>query len=176
LSEKKIVEICIYEQGIENYPKTTVVLANLAMLIWVALGTISCWFLAPIAAWIYLPLAVIMVWVVLRRLVCVDCYYYGKWCGTGWGKLSAVFFKQGNIENFATSIGVKLAPMTYGLLSLIPLVLVIVALIQAVTVAKIVVLVLLLLMSVYSGFISRQKSCVGCKMRLMCPGSTAKGE
>ncbi|UCB42337.1 MAG: hypothetical protein JSV77_07685 [Dehalococcoidales bacterium] len=176
MSETKIVEICIYEQGIENYPKRTVVLANLAMITWVALGTISCWFLVPLAAWIYLPVAVVMVWVVLRRLVCIDCYYYGKWCGTGWGKLSAVFFKQGSLECFATGIGVKLAPITYGLLSLIPLVLVIIALIQAVTVAKIVVLMLLLLMSVYSGFISRQKSCVGCKMRLMCPGTTAKGE
>jgi hypothetical protein len=176
LSEKKVVEICIYGQGIENYPIRTVVLANLAMITWVALGTAACWFLAPVVAWIYLAVAVVMVWVVLRRLVCVDCYYYGKWCGTGWGKLSTVFFKQGNIERFATGIGVKLAPITYGLLSLVPLVLVIIALVQEVTAARIVVLVLLLLMSVYSGYISRQKSCVGCKMRLMCPGSTAKGE
>lgn len=176
MSEKNVVEVRIYEQGIENYPKRTVTLANLAMITWVALGTVACWFLAPIVAWIYLAVAVVMVWVVLRRLVCVNCYYYGKWCGTGWGRLSAVFFKQGSLECFATGIGVKLAPMTYGLLSLIPLVLVIIALVQAVTVAKIVVLVLLLLMSVYSGFISRQKSCVGCKMRLMCPGSTVRGE
>lgn len=176
MPEKKIVEICIYEQGIENFPMRAVVLANLAMVAWIALGTIACWFLAPLAAWIYLAVAVSMVWVVLRRLVCVNCYYYGKWCGTGWGKLSAVFFRQGNINSFKGSIGVKLAPMTYGLLSLIPLVLVIVSLVQAVTIAKVIVLVLLLAMSVYSGFISRLKSCFGCKMRLMCPGSTAKVE
>ena len=176
MSEKKTVEICIYEQGIEDYPKRTVVLANLAMIAWVALGTAACWFLAPVVAWIYLAVAVVMVWVVLRRLVCVDCYYYGKWCGTGWGRLSALFFKQGNIECFATGIGVKLAPMTYGLLSLIPLVLIIIALVQDVTAARIMVLVLLLFMAFYSGYISRRNSCVGCKMRLMCPGSTAKGE
>ncbi|HEY42097.1 MAG TPA: hypothetical protein G4O18_09640 [Dehalococcoidia bacterium] len=176
MSDKQTIEICIYEQGIESYPKRTVVVANLAMVTWVALGTVACWFLAPIVAWIYLAVAVVMVWVVLRRLVCVDCYYYGKWCGTGWGKLSAMLFKQGNIECFATGIGVKLAPLTYGLLSLIPLVLIIIGLVQEVTAARIVVLVLLLFMAVYSGYISRRNSCVGCKMRLMCPGSTAKGE
>jgi hypothetical protein len=158
---------------LEQHPKATITLANLAMAIWIASGTAACWFLHPIIAWVYLAVALITVGVVLRRLVCVNCYYYGKWCGTGWGKLAALFFKAGDMEKFSTSIGVKLAPLTYGLLSLIPIVLIIVSIVLEFTVAKIIVLAVLLLVSVYSAFLSRKRGCVNCKMKLACPGSVS---
>ena len=167
-------EIKICEQGLEEYSKTGIVLGNLAMALWIALGTIACWFFSPLLAWIYLLFAIVMVGIVLRKLVCTNCYYYGKWCCTGWGKLSALFFKKGNIENFDKSIGIKLAPLTYGLLSLIPVVLIVFSIIRGFTMSKVVVLLLLLLISFYSGAIGRKKACANCKMRLICPGSAVK--
>ncbi|NQT31440.1 MAG: hypothetical protein HQ588_03820 [Deltaproteobacteria bacterium] len=166
-------KIAIFEQGLEEHPKATIILGNLVMMLWIALGTIACWFLHPLLGWLYLAAALIMVGVVLRKLVCTNCYYYGKWCGTGWGKLSALFFKKGEMEKFSTSIGVKLAPLTYGLLSLIPIVLIVISIIKEFTVFKIIVLALLLLVSVYSGFLSRKKGCANCKMKLACPGSVS---
>jgi hypothetical protein len=166
-------KIDIFKQGLEEHPKTTVILGNLVMALWIALGTIACWFLHPLIAWLYLAAALIMVGVVLRKLVCTNCYYYGKWCGLGWGKLAALFFKEGDMEKFSTSIGVKLAPLTYGLLSLIPIVLVVISIIMEFTVFKVVVLALLLLVSFYSGFLSRKKGCANCKMKLACPGSVS---
>ena len=176
MQEKKN-EIKIYEQGCEQFGLGSIVFGNLAMLVWIGLGTASCWFFQffhHIAAWVYLGVALLMVFVVLRRLVCVNCYYYGKRCPIGWGKLAALMFKQGSMERFGTSIGVKLAPMTYGLLSMIPLGFCIAAMVQDFEVAQPVVLVLLLAMSAYSGTISRKKSCVNCKMRLICPGCAVK--
>ncbi len=167
-------EIRIYEQGLEDYPKANMILGNLIMLLWIALGTIACWFLYPLAGWVYLGSAVIMVYVVLRKLVCTNCYYYDKWCGIGWGKLSALFFKKGNIEDFDTSIGLKLAPFAYGILSLIPLILLIISIILEFTASKLLILLLLLSISVFSGTISRKKACVECKMRLICPGCAVK--
>jgi len=167
-------EIKIYEQGLEEYPKSSIILGNFLMILWIALGTISCWFLYPLVAWFYLGFAVIMVFVILRRLVCTDCYYYDKWCCMGWGKLSALVFKRGNIEKFNTSIGMKLAPLTYGLLTVIPLISIVISIFQEFSVSKIIVLVLLLSISFYSGAISRKKSCEKCKMRLICPGSAVK--
>lgn len=164
----------IFEQGLEKHPGAGIILGNLIMLLWIVLGTLACWFLSPLVAWIYLAVALLMVYVVLRRLVCTNCYYYDKWCGTGWGKLAALLFKPGTIEKFPTSIGIRLAPITYGLLSLIPLVLVVISIIQAFTVPRLVVLLLLLAVSVYSGGISRKKGCVNCKMRLICPGCAVK--
>ncbi|MBM3156289.1 MAG: hypothetical protein FJ004_03275 [Chloroflexi bacterium] len=166
----------IYEQGLEEYPKSWIMLGNLGMLLWIALGTAACWFLYPLAAWIYLPVALFMVFVILRWLVCTNCYYYGKWCPTGWGKLTALLFKQGSIEKFSKSAGIKLAPLTYGLLSLIPLILVIIALVRDFTVPKLVVLILLLLISGYSAVGNRKKSCAKCKMRTICPGSGVRNE
>lgn len=164
-------DISIYDQGIEQYSKVTVIFGNFMMLLWIALGTIACRFLCPLVAWIYFAFAIIMVYVVLRKLVCTNCYYYGKLCAMGWGKLSALLFKKGNIKDFKTSIGVKLAPLTYGLLSIIPLILVVISIFLGFSIFKIVILVLLLLVSFYSGAISRKKTCAECKMKLMCPGS-----
>lgn len=164
----------IYEQGFEEYSKASIFLGNLMMLIWIALGTIASWFLHPLAAWIYLTFAVVMVGIVLRKLVCTNCYYFGKWCCLGWGKLSALFFKKGDIEKFAASLGIKLAPLTYGLLSIIPIILIVISLFQSFLLIKLIVLILLLLVSFYSGALSRKKACADCKMRLVCPGCAVK--
>jgi hypothetical protein len=164
----------IYKQGLESFSLPRIIFANVLMLVWIVLGTIACWFVYPMVAWIYLGATIIMIFVVLRKLVCTNCYYYGKQCALGWGKLSALFFSQGSIDQFSTCVGIKAAPITYGLLTLIPLVFCIVALVQEVTVLKVVVLVLLLAVSVYSGAISRKMACTNCKMRLICPGSAAQ--
>lgn len=167
-------ETKIYDQGLEEYPKAGIVLGNLMMIVWIALGTIACWFLYSLIAWIYLAFAIIMVFIVLRKLVCINCYYYDRWCCTGWGKLSALFFKKGNIEELSTNTDIKLAPFTYGFLSIVPIILIIVSIIQEFSISKVIVLVLLLSISFYSGAISRKKSCEKCKMKLICPGSAVK--
>ena len=169
-------KIELYEGGLEEHPKSSVIVGNLAMTAWIALGTIGCWFLTPLGAWIFLAFALIMVGVVLRKLLCTDCYYYGKWCGIGWGKLSALMFPKGNEERFGTSLGLKLAPLTYGLLTVVPVVFLVTSMFDTsqLLIPKIIVLVFLLAISFYSGTISRKKGCAACKMRLVCPGSAVK--
>ncbi|RLG15370.1 MAG: hypothetical protein DRN71_01440 [Candidatus Nanohalarchaeota archaeon] len=92
-------------------------------------------------------------------MVCTNCYYYAKWCSTGWEKLSCAFFKKGKIENFKTSTCIKIAPFTYGLLTLVPITLLIISLIQQYSAFKFTVLALFLSVSVYSDAISRKKAC-----------------
>ena len=164
----------IYEKGLEEYPKSSAVVGNSLMVLWIALGTAACWFVHSWIAWMYLALALLMIGLVLRKLLCTNCYYYDKWCHIGWGKLAALFFKKSSMEKFNTSIGQKLAPATYGLLSLIPIVLVAYSLFKEFEVLKVIVLALILGISIYSGMISRKKTCAQCKMRLMCKGCAAK--
>jgi len=83
-------------------------------------------------------------------------------------------FKKGNIEDFPTSIGLKVAPLTYGLLTLIPLILIVISIFQKFFILKFIVLVLLLAISFYSGTVGRKQACVVCKMRLICPGAAVK--
>ena len=167
-------EIKIYKQGLEEYPKSGIIRGNFMMILWIALGTLACWFLYPLVAWIYLAFAVIMVGIVLRKLLCTNCYYYDKKCCLGWGKFSALLFKQGNIDKFSQSVGQKLAPLTYGLLSLVPIILIIISMVNDFLISKLIVFLLILLISFYSGTVNRKKNCAVCKMRLMCAGSAVK--
>ncbi len=169
-----IKEIKMYEEGLEEYPKEGIVIGNLLMFLWIALGTIACWFLSSLFAWVYLAFAIIMVFLILRKLVCTNCYYYDKWCSIGWGKLAALFFKKGNVKKFSTSAGIKIAPFFYGSLTLIPLVILTISMFDGFTLFKLSILILIVIIGFYSGTVSRKKSCARCKMRLICPGSAVK--
>jgi hypothetical protein len=167
-------EVKIYEDGLESYPKSKIFLSNFLMLIWIILGTIACYLLNPLFGWIYLLFALLMILVVLRKLVCTNCYYYDKWCSMGWGKLSAIFFKKGKIENFEKSLGLKLAMITYPSLMIIPIILILISIFKDFNFFKIFILVFLFAVSFYSSFVTRKKTCAVCKMKLFCPGCAAK--
>ena len=162
------------EKGLENFRKSTIFFGNLMMFIWIILGTVAVWFIDPIFAGLYLALALIMVYIVLRKLICTNCYYYDKWCALGWGKLAAKMFKQGKVENFNESIGVRLAPLTYGLLTIIPLITIVISIIFVFDYTKIGVFVLLLIVSFYSAGVGRKAACSKCKMNSICKGSAVK--
>lgn len=55
---------------------------------------------------LYFPLAIVYIfyclWIELRilRFSCVNCYYFGKNCGLGRGKLCSLLFKKGDPEKF----------------------------------------------------------------------------
>ncbi len=163
----------IFEQGFEEFPLIRIVFTNVLMVFWIALGTIACGFFNNLLGWIYLFCTLLVIFVVLRKTVCTHCYYYNKWCPAGWGKLSALLFSKADMNRFDTCLGVKLAPVTYGLLLLIPLVFGILGLIRQFTLFKIIVLILLVLTAVYSGTVNRKKACANCKMKLICPGGKA---
>ena len=166
----------LHEQGREGYPKSSIIKGNLAMAAWIALGTIACWFLTPLGALIFLAFSLIMVVVVLRKLLCTNCYYYDKWCSVGWGKLSALMFSRGDEEKFVNGTGQKLAPITYGIMTVVPVVFLVLSMFDGsgFLLSKVIVLLLLLAVSFYSSISNRKKGCSNCKMRLICPGSAVK--
>ncbi|MHC4519268.1 MAG: hypothetical protein ACYTAS_11810 [Planctomycetota bacterium] len=83
----------------ERFPWSIVLLANFVALSIYAIGTFLLWGLGAWWGVLYLLYCVWMEWRLLSKS-CVDCYYYGKVCGFGKGKLCAVFFKQGDPEKF----------------------------------------------------------------------------
>lgn len=160
----------LYNGGLEEYSKVDIILENSALIIWIVLGAIALSFFSQIIAIVYVLAALVMIVFVLRKLLCTNCYYYGKWCHVGWGKLAALFFKKGDINKFNTGIGQTLAPATYGLLAIIPIIAIIASVIQEFSALKIGIFLGILLVSGYSGAISRKKSCSMCKMKLNCKG------
>lgn len=167
-------EVKLNENGLEINPLSRVIIGNVMMLLWLVVGSVAVWFFSPVVAFLYLIIAFILVYIVLRRIVCTNCYYYDKWCSLGWGKLTAAMFKKGKIEEFNESIGIKLAPLIYGLLTIIPFILVIISLVLVVDFYKIGILILLLVLSFYSAGLGRKAACESCKMNTYCKGSVVK--
>ena len=83
----------------EDFPIWIPLLSCVLSLAIYALGAYIFWFL-------YIPLTaayiVYCLWIEYRilRFSCVNCYYYGKTCGLGRGKLCAMLLKKGNPERF----------------------------------------------------------------------------
>jgi len=109
---------------------------------------------------------------VLRKHLCTHCYYYGKLCSTGWGKLSALMFKK-NSGNY--QLGVKLAGITWTLVAAIPIVGIVAILIIDYSPSSLLFLILFILLTLFN-FVIHKKSCGRCKMRFICPASMAKDD
>ena len=67
---------------------------NLGLLAWVFLAFLSVLLYNQIAGWIYLLLLAFLIYVVLRRIGCSNCYKC-KTCTSGFGRLAGVFFGKG---------------------------------------------------------------------------------
>jgi len=138
----------------KEYSKSLLIFGNLAIVLWIVVGAISCWFFNPLAGWLFLVLALALVFAILRRLGCNSCYYC-KSCTMGFGKLSDLFFGNGYMAGVNSSVGLKLV-FVYGLLGIVPIAFLTVSIMQEFAASKIIVLMLLLLLLFYSG--SRKKS------------------
>lgn len=168
----------LYEKGLENYPKAIVVLTNVFLLLWFGFAAYIMYELKlaglPIISIIYLLFALVMLGFVLRKHRCTHCYYYGKLCSSGWGKLSSCLFKEksGNYK-----AGMKLADLTWGLLTIVPII--------AIPFAMFLHREFLIFGGIYlAGFLAimvinqfvRKKECSQCKMRYICKASAAKND
>ena len=149
------------------------VLTNVLLLLWFGFAAYSALRFAglPIISIIYLLFAIIMLGLILRKHLCTHCYYYKKLCGTGWGKLSSCLFKEksGNYE-----LGMKLAGLTWGLLTIIPIVAIPVAMFLhgEFLVPGGISLTGFLAIMIVNQF-GRKKGCAQCKMRYICKASAA---
>jgi hypothetical protein len=112
----------------ENYPARTVVLSNtLSVFIY-----LSGFYVMMQPGWIASLLYLLYILALEFRVVkyhCVNCFYFGKTCGFGKGKLSALFFKKGESARFCANemtwkdmipdILVSLIPLITGIVLLI---------------------------------------------------------
>lgn len=165
----------LYEKGLEKYPLLGAIRQNLFFVIYFAIAFMGIYPLQianiPIVSITYIIFIGVMLIFVLRKHLCTHCFYYGKLCGTGWGKLASCLFKKnsGNYE-----LGGKLAGITWMLAMFFPLIGIIIALIL--NWFSITITLLLVIFIILSGinFFIHKKSCEKCKMRFICIGSTSR--
>jgi hypothetical protein len=154
----------------EKYPFWIVVLSSL-----VSLGIYTLGFLILIRpGLIFSLLYLIFIGVLEYRIIryhCIDCYYWGKTCGFGKGRISAVFFKRGDESKFC-EMDISWKSMIPDLLvTLIPLAVGLYLLIRGFNILLLFALILLIILTTYgNGFIRSRLTCKYCKQReLGCP-------
>lgn len=142
------------EEKAKEYSKTLLTVGNLGIVLWTMLSAFACWFFNPIIGWLFLVSALILIFVILRRLGCSSCYYC-KTCTIGFGKLADVFFGNGYMIGVNSSSTLRIF-FVYILMSVVPIALLAVSIIQGLAATKVVLLAVLLFLFLYSG--SRRKT------------------
>ena len=84
----------------ENYPATTVIASNLVSFLIYGIGVYILYQSGLIWVIGYI-LFILLLEFRLMRGHCVDCYYYGRICAFGKGRLSSLFFPKGRPEQFS---------------------------------------------------------------------------
>ncbi len=176
---KKIVNKAshdLYKPGIEQYSKKHITAENLLLIIQFILGFVGMsmfkFKFIPYISILYALFIFIMLGFVLRKHLCTHCFYYGKSCHCGWGKLSALIYRKdsGNI-----SIASKLIGLTWGIVMVLPILIMIFAIIIGkVSFGSISIVLFLYILLVIINGITHVQDCRNCKMRFICPGSGAK--
>lgn len=158
------------DKGYASYPIRIWVLSNLFSLIIYGSGFLIISRVGLIFSFVYL-IYILALEYRLIRYHCVNCYYYGKFCGFGKGRLSSWFFKQGETLNFCKGDMTWKDMIPDILVSLIPLVIGIILLIVKFDYVILSALLLLLVFTTFgNSFIRGKLTCKYCKQKeLGCP-------
>jgi hypothetical protein len=149
----------------EEYPVWVVVLSNLVSLFIYGSGFIILLHLGWIISSLYLCYVLILEYRILSTH-CVDCYYWGKTCGFGKGRISSLFFKKGDLSKFCNNKMTWKEMIPDLFVSLIPLVTGIVLMIIKFDFVILSAVVLIILMTtIGNGFIRGTLTCRYCKQR-----------
>ena len=156
------------EKRYENYPAWMVATTVVFSLLTYFLGAYIIYQLG--LAWLAAYIVYIL-WLEFRLMThCTNCYYYGKYCASGRGKLACLFFKKGK-KKFGNMKLTWTSLVPDMLVSVIPIVIGIWLLINRFDWAIVgAIVVLFLLMSAGNAVLHGSIICKYCKQRqLGCP-------
>jgi hypothetical protein len=154
----------------ENYPCWIVIISNLVSIAIYLIGAYIIYQLGVIWLIIYL-LYIFALEIRLMKNSCVNCYYRGKFCAFGKGKLSSFLFKKGNPKNFIKKKITWKDMLPDFLVSVIPIIAGIILLILNFSWPILFsVIILIILTSIGNGFVRSSLACKFCKQRKIgCP-------
>jgi hypothetical protein len=154
----------------DNFPLHIVILSNSVSLLIYLSGIIITYSLSWIAAILYLFFILALEYRLLSKH-CINCYYWGKICGFGKGRLSSMLFKRGNPSKFCENSLTWKDMIPDLLVFLIPLLISIVIMIMKFNLLLLfVTIILIALITFGNGFIRGNLTCKFCKQReIGCP-------
>ena len=154
----------------ENYPIPIVILSNIVSIATYVLGFLILLGLSWIIAVFYLIFISGLEYRLLSKH-CTGCYYYGKTCGFGKGRISSVFFKQADPSVFCIKKFTWRDMIPDMLVSFVPIIAGIVLLIIKFDFPILAAVVILILLTTAGNAVIRGNyACKYCKQReIGCP-------
>ena len=154
----------------EKYPYWFAVIANLVQLAIYVIGAYIINYLGLIWLIFYLLYIVLLEFRLLKRS-CVNCYYYGKVCFSGRGKICSALLKKGDPQKFINDKVKFIDVLPDFLVSIIPMIIgIILLIIHFELLLALFIAALFLLTFVGNGLIRGSFACKYCKQReLGCP-------
>jgi hypothetical protein len=154
----------------DNFPFRIVILSNSVSILIYLSGFVITLSLNLIAAILYLAFIVALEYRLLSKH-CVNCYYWGKTCGFGKGRLSSLFFKRGDPAKFCENNFSWKDLIPDLLVTLIPLVIAIVLIIIRFNLILLfAAIILIALTTIGNSYIRGNLTCKYCKQReIACP-------
>ena len=157
------------EDKLENYPIKIVCVSTTLTLISYLLGTLVLYVLNPVLGTLFLLLAVSTL-IVSMKLRCTNCYYLGKYCNFGLGKLATILFKKGDLNEFSNPKKViPTAILSFGTI-LLPIIAGIGLILFDFSLINLGLLIIYFLFGIVPNFFVRGNFCGKCKQgQLGCP-------
>lgn len=154
----------------ENYPEGIVLTSNTVSLLIYSLGFLIIFGLGLVFSLFYL-LYILILEFRLLRYHCTNCYYFGRTCGFGKGRISSWLFQKGDVAKFCSNDFTWKDMIPDLLVSLIPFITGIVLLILNFNLLLLAALLLLSILTTSgNGFVRGKLTCKNCKQREMgCP-------
>jgi hypothetical protein len=161
----------------ENYPLAIVIGSNLLSLLIYVIGAIILLQFSIVLVIGYVFFILLLEFRLLSGH-CVDCYYFGRTCAFGKGRLSALFFRKGTPEKFSHINLTWKDIVPDFLVFIIPVLAGILLLVQEFSwTILILIIVLLLLGFVGNALVRGHLACRYCKQReLGCPAEQLFGK
>ena len=134
-----------------EFKKIPTIIGNLALALWIALDTVAFLLISIAAGAVFLLVALVGVYAVLKFLGCMRPCYNCKKCTFGLGRLYALYFGRRSLKDYKYNYKLPTAIFFYALIGPFPVVVSLYSTITAFTTLKAVVLVILLALTVFSG-------------------------
>ena len=131
------------------FTRKFVVLGNLLVLAWVFIAFFGVLFYTLLYSFLFLLIEVILIFAILRRVGCSNCYQCAT-CTSGFGRLAGAFFGTGFVKKASVGNRKVFIAFLYILLLPIPVALAILSMARSFSFLPILPVILLLVLGAYS--------------------------